>query len=220
MHLHLAPALRTSHPHLHRVLSCVLILYVICDLNCSGLRDPRGSALIHSKSLQVLLRAFFWCSKQRSKNEGPRVRLGLKTELKCSENGPNIYKKSRSKSNSVLGWKFDLFVFRAGAREDPKSWFSYTNPWLELKTHFFDSIPFWLPFSGLKGSILSLLREKIQQKWTMKPGSKTFHVLPPVFIDFGTIFDFKMDDLFVPETLFFVPGSPFGPHFGPVGVIL
>ena len=198
----------------------IVILNVICDLNCSGLRDPRGSALIHPNSPEVLLRVFLGGSKQRSKNEGPRVRLGLKTEPKCSENGPNIYKKSRSKSNSVLGWKFNLFAFRAGAREDPKSWFSYTNPWLELKTGFFDSIPFWLPFSGLKGSILAPLSEKIQQKWTMKPGSKTFHVLTPVFIDFWTIFDPKMGGFFVARALLLAPKSHSGPHFGPVGVIL
>ena len=60
---HLAPALRTSHPHLHLIMYVIVILNVICDLNCSGLRDPRGSALIHLSLLQVRFEGLFWVFK-------------------------------------------------------------------------------------------------------------------------------------------------------------
>ena len=125
-----------------------------------------------------------------------------KREPKWSENGPEIDENSISKPNSGLGWKIDLSVLTAGAREGPKSWFSYTIPWLELKTRFFDSMPFWLPYLGLKGSLLAPFWDKMCPKWTSKPCSENVQVLTHVVIDLGIIIASKMS--------FSWPGPPFG----------
>ena len=117
-------------------------------------------------------------------------------------------------------WKIDLFVFRTGAREGRKSWFLYTNRWLELKTRFFDSKPFWLPFWGLKGSRLAPFSDKMCPKWTSKPCSENVQVLTHVLIDFGSIFNSKMDSFFAVLGSRLAPKSHAGPHLGPAGVVL
>ena len=83
LHLHTAPALRTSHPHLDAPCTVSWTLYLILVLVWCLFKGPQGRPLKVSKSpfgaLKSILGSFFSCSKQRSKNEGPEVHLDTQT---------------------------------------------------------------------------------------------------------------------------------------------